>query len=82
MHELLYGMYVYSCSQLPPGVLEYADYVEVARATARLLREQGAEVVLAISHNRLSNDVKLTKAVPEIDLLLGMKQHANLYIWW
>ena len=53
-------------------MLEYADYVEVARATARLLREQGAEVVLAISHNRLSNDVKLTKAVPEIDLLLGM----------
>ena len=64
-------MYVCSCSQLPSGVLQYEDYVEAARRTARLLREKGAEVVLAITHNRFSNDIALTQAVPEIDLLLG-----------
>ena len=60
-----------SCSQLPSGVLQYEDYITAARRTARFLRESGAEVVLAITHNRLSNDVALTQAVPEIDLLLG-----------
>ena len=44
---------------MPSGVLQY-DYVEAARRTARFLREKGAEVVLAITHNRLSNDIALT----------------------
>ena len=45
-------MYVCSCSQLPSGVLQYEDYVEAARRTARFLREKGAEVVLAITLQR------------------------------
>jgi len=64
-----------SCSQLSPNVLVYEDYIESARKTAIFLRQQGAEIVLAITHNRLANDYKLTEAVPEIDLLLGGHDH-------
>jgi len=63
------------CSQLKPGELVYEDYIESARKAARDLKNRGAEVVLAITHNRLDNDYKLTKAVPEIDLLLGGHDH-------
>lgn len=63
------------CSQLFPGELIYHDYIETARAAAKDLRKQGAEIVLAITHNRLDNDYALTAAVPEIDLLLGGHDH-------
>lgn len=63
------------CSQLPPNTLAYEDYIESAKKTAKFLRQNGAEIVLAITHNRLSNDYKLMDAVPEIDLLLGGHDH-------
>ena len=63
------------CSQVKPGELVYEDYIESAKKYARELKQQGAEVVLAITHNRLANDYTLTKEVPEIDLLLGGHDH-------
>ena len=64
-----------SCSQLLPGELEYEDFIESARITAKYLISQGAEVVLAITHSRLQNDYKLMEEVPEITLLLGGHDH-------
>lgn len=64
-----------SCSQLNPGEIIYEDYIQSAKKAAIDLRARGAEIVLAITHNRLENDYKLTEAVPEIDLLLGGHDH-------
>lgn len=63
--------WISSCSQLRTGEILYEDYIESARTAAIALKAQGAEIVLAITHNRLDNDYKLVNAVPEIDLLLG-----------
>lgn len=59
------------CSQLKPDELVYSDYIEVAKKMAVDLRADGAEIVIAITHSREPNDLRLTKEVPEIDLLLG-----------
>ena len=63
------------CGHLKPGELAYEDYIKSAKAAALDLRSRGAEVVLALTHSRLSNDYELTKAVPEIDVLLGGHDH-------
>ena len=63
------------CSQLPPNTIAYEDFIESARKMAHFLRKSGADVIIAITHNRLANDYKLTSAVPEIDLLLGGHDH-------
>lgn len=55
--------------------IKYENYITAARCAARKLKKNGAEVVLAITHNRLNNDRILTDAVPEIDLLLGGHDH-------
>lgn len=39
-------------------------------AALRNLTGRSTQVVLAVTHNVLANDYKLTEAVPEIDLLL------------
>ncbi|CAE7643668.1 yfkN, partial [Symbiodinium pilosum] len=51
------------------------DYIETGREYAQKLKREGAEVVVALTHNRFDNDKKLTAEVPEIDLLLGGHDH-------
>jgi len=63
------------CVQLKEGEIVYEDHVESARKAAQELRANGAEVVFALTHNRLKNDRELAAAVPEIDLLLGGHDH-------
>lgn len=63
------------CSQLKKGEVTYEDYIESARAAASQLKQDGADIVLALTHCRHAEDIALTTAVPEIDLLLGGHDH-------
>ena len=53
----------------------YLDFVAEGRRLARELRAQGAEVVIALTHSRMPNDIKLGEQVEEIDLVLGGHDH-------
>lgn len=61
---------------LPPN-LKYLSASATAAELAPQLREQGAEIVIAISHQRQPNDEKLAHNVPEgtLDLILGGHDH-------
>ena len=63
------------CSQLKPGELKYEDFIEAATQAAAQLRSEGAELVLALTHNRLQNDRKLAAANPGVDFFLGGHDH-------
>ncbi len=55
--------------------LEYRDFVTEGRKVASKLREDGADLVIALTHMREPNDVKLAAEAPEIDLVLGGHDH-------
>lgn len=58
-----------------PEDLVYEDFCPCARRLARQLREEGAELVLALTHMRQPNDELLAQEVPEVDLILGGHDH-------
>ena len=58
-----------------PEDIIYADMFETARRLAIELRADGADIVLAVTHNRMANDYELVQRVPEIDALLGGHDH-------
>lgn len=64
-----------SCLQLKKNEILYEDYIASARAAAKDLRQRGAEIVIAVCHNRIEGDRALAVAVPEIDLILGGHDH-------
>lgn len=41
-------------------------------------QEQGAQLVVALTHMKLARDLKLAKNVPELDLILGGHDHEYL----
>lgn len=51
------------------------DVQAAARAAVASLRQAGARVVIAITHEDMSDDLKLAQAVPEIDLVIGGHDH-------
>nr|CAG8453058.1 5310_t:CDS:2 [Entrophospora candida] len=61
---------------LPPS-LEYKDFITVGKELATELRDNHAvDLVIALSHSRLPNDIMLAKECKdEIDLVLGGHDH-------
>ena len=54
----------------------YLDYVEEARRLCRVLREEEqVDLVIALTHMRVPNDMHLAAEVPGIDLVLGGHDH-------
>lgn len=60
---------------LDPEDVTFEDYVERGSELARSLKEQGAHVVIALTHMRWPNDRRLAECVEEIDLILGGHDH-------
>ncbi|XP_036382207.1 snake venom 5'-nucleotidase-like [Megalops cyprinoides] len=55
--------------------LHYVDYASTATALAQDLRENGAEIVIALTHMRWHNDIRLASKSSGIDLILGGHDH-------
>jgi 5'-nucleotidase len=72
------------------GAVTFADPIETARNMVKLLREtQKADVIIALSHGGMEKgkdgrftdgeDVRLPKAVPGIDVVIGAHSHTELH---
>ncbi|KAL8856819.1 MAG: hypothetical protein Q9178_006535 [Gyalolechia marmorata] len=63
-------------NSLPPNLI-YKSASETAKALVPSLRAQGADIVIALTHAREPNDVKLAEKTPSglIDLILGGHDH-------
>jgi 5'-nucleotidase len=53
----------------------YENFVKCARRLAYGLRRQGVHFVVALTHMRKPNDIRLAKEAPEVDLILGGHDH-------
>ena len=55
--------------------VNYVDYVDAGRRLNAELRAKGVDMVIALTHMRNPNDIRLAKEVPELDLILGGHDH-------
>jgi len=61
------------------GDVQFLDQYEAARQAVNELEEQGADVVVAISHSGVDEDRELAQEVPGIDIIVGGHCHTALY---
>ncbi|KAF3891458.1 Nucleotidase of the calcineurin superfamily [Trichophyton interdigitale] len=61
---------------LPPNLI-YKSASETAKELVPALREQGADIVIAVTHQREPNDNKLAEKIPPglVDIILGGHDH-------
>ncbi|WIA18701.1 hypothetical protein OEZ85_003402 [Tetradesmus obliquus] len=72
---LVEGDWVETLACVEPEEVQYLDFVTEGQKLARELRAAGAELVVALTHMRVPNDIKLVQSVPEIDAVLGGHDH-------
>ena len=58
--------------------VEFGDQVEAAKAAVESLRQQGADVIIALNHAGLDEDKDLAKAVPGIHVIVSGHCHTAL----
>ncbi|XP_030620769.1 5'-nucleotidase-like [Chanos chanos] len=55
--------------------IQYVDYVSTADRLSEQLRAKGAELVIALTHMRWCNDIRLASESKGLDLILGGHDH-------
>jgi len=63
-----------------PAYVRIADPVETLKTQAAALRDR-VDVLVALTHLTLAQDMQLAASVPEIDLILGGHEHENWQVW-
>lgn len=53
----------------------FLDPVETARRYIPQMKQMGADVIVALTHQSMADDVRLMREVPEIDLAIGGHEH-------
>jgi 5''-nucleotidase/2'',3''-cyclic phosphodiesterase and related esterases len=59
---------------------QVADPLVTGKQKAEELKAAGAEIILAITHQAIQDDVILAEEVPEINLVMGGHEHENYYL--
>ncbi len=63
----------------PHDPVEFSDQHEAARKMVDHLRQQGAQLVVAITHSGVEEDRELARSVPGINVIVGGHCHTALY---
>jgi 5'-nucleotidase/UDP-sugar diphosphatase len=61
------------------GDVQFLDQHETARQEVDELKEQGADVIVGITHSGVDEDRELAREVPGIDVIVGGHTHDALY---
>lgn len=63
------------------ATVKYLPVLETARTMVKQLRDQGADVIVALTHVSLADDRALAKQVKGIDIILGGHDHDPMMIY-
>ncbi|MFN8356354.1 MAG: bifunctional metallophosphatase/5'-nucleotidase [Spirosomataceae bacterium] len=57
--------------------VRYTDYLNAAKEAAKILRPK-VDVLIAMTHLAIEQDLTLAQQIPEIDLIMGGHEHENI----
>ncbi|CCG09055.1 bifunctional metallophosphatase/5'-nucleotidase [Pararhodospirillum photometricum] len=64
----------------PGATVRFAPVVETVRETVAALKAQGADVIVALTHQDVADDRALLERVPAIDVIVGGHDHEGI-VW-
>ncbi len=53
------------------------DPLETAKNATKVLMDKSSDIIIALTHQSITDDVNLAAAVPEIDIIMGGHEHEN-----
>ncbi|KAK9503675.1 hypothetical protein O3M35_010185 [Rhynocoris fuscipes] len=62
-------------STINPDEVTFLDFIDAGKKLGAQLKQEGCDLVIALTHMRMPNDIKLAESCDEIDLILGGHDH-------
>jgi len=78
--QLRIGLFGVMLTKNKPDYVTYTDPLAAAQKQVQALRDK-VDILIAVTHLQLDEDVKLAQTVPGIDLILGGHEHENMQLW-
>ena len=78
--EMRVGLIGVTAAANPAAYVSYRDPIESAEEQAAELRDK-VDVLIAVTHLLVEDDIKLAQAVPEIDIIVGGHEHENIELY-
>ncbi len=81
----LFGVAGDSCIACIQTDFEYIDYIKAAKEQVKKLKNEGCDIIIAISHSgtngdgKSGEDIDLAKKVPDIDVIISGHTHTVYY---
>lgn len=75
------GLFGVTIASNPAEYVRYQDAIAAAQTQVNQLKQQGADIIVALTHLSLAQDHQLAATVPDIDLILGGHEHENIQQW-
>ncbi|XP_052229236.1 trifunctional nucleotide phosphoesterase protein YfkN-like isoform X2 [Dreissena polymorpha] len=72
---LVESEWIDTLSTIDPADIIYEDFVIVGNRLAKELRDEGADIVVALTHMRWPNDRRVAQEIPGVDIVLGGHDH-------
>jgi len=74
------GLFGVMLTKNKPDYVTYTDPLAAAPKQVQALRDK-VDILIAVTHLQLDEDIKLAQTVPGIDLILGGHEHENVQVW-
>jgi len=74
------GLFGLTTNSNQPGYVTYADPLMTAKEQVAALRKQ-VDILIAVTHLSLDQDIRLVEALPEIDMVIGGHEHEDFQLW-
>ena len=62
-----------------PGKVKFVDEISALTQEAKMLIEQGINIIIAVGHSGFKKDKEIAEKVPFIDLVVG--GHTNTFLY-
>lgn len=78
--EVTVGMFGLTLDSNPVSYVSYTDPFEAAAAHIGALKDN-VDILVAVTHLPMSQDIELAEKFPELDLIIGGHEHENAIEW-
>jgi 5'-nucleotidase/UDP-sugar diphosphatase len=75
-HKVWVGMFGVTVNSNPASYVAYGDPIQAAKEQVAAFKGR-ADIVVAVTHQLMEDDIKLVQSVPGIDLVIGGHEHEN-----
>jgi 5'-nucleotidase len=73
------GLFGLTTNENRPDYVTYTDFMDAARRQVAELRPQ-VDILIAVTHLAVHDDIRLIEALPEIDLVIGGHEHEDMLL--